>query len=135
MTKKLKYLLIDDEEVFNFIHSQIIRLTDEFAEINEVRSSSEALEVIQNNASSKENFPDILFIDINMPEMNGFELLTQLQQLAPTFPKPIEIYIVTSSLFESDRLKAKTYPIVTGFIEKPVSNQQVRDIITKKASA
>ena len=135
MKKQLKYLLIDDEEVFNFIHSQIIRLTDEFAEINEVRSSSEALGIIQNNTTSKENFPDILFIDINMPEMNGFELLTQLQQLAPTFPKQIEIYIVTSSLFESDRLKAKTYPIVTGFIEKPVSNQQIRDIINKKASA
>lgn len=135
MTKTLKYLLIDDEEVFNFIHSQIIRLTDEFAEINEVRSSAEALEIIQNTSTSKETFPDIMFIDINMPEMNGFELLTKLQTISSTFPKAIEIYIVTSSLFESDRIKAKSFSIVTGFIEKPVTNQQVKDIIRKKASS
>lgn len=135
MTKTLKYLLIDDEEVFNFIHSQIIRLTDEFAEINEVRSSAEALDIIQKSTNSTETFPDIMFIDINMPEMNGFELLNKLENLSPTFPKPIEIYIVTSSLFESDRIKAKSISIVTGFIEKPVSNQHIRDIIRKKASA
>ena len=69
-----KYLLIDDEEVFNFIHTQVITMADAEASISEIRSSNEAIELLRSNAGDSSQLPDVIMLDINMPEINGFEI-------------------------------------------------------------
>lgn len=126
-----KFLLIDDEEVFNFIHTQVIQLIEPNAQIKEIRSSTSALEFIRTSNGQSEEFPDVIFVDINMPEMNGFELLEELQKLSSTFVTKPHIYMVTSSLFESDRKRAETYSILSGFMEKPISATEVQKVVDK----
>ena len=126
-----KFLLIDDEEVFNFIHTQVIQLIQPDAQIKEIRSSSLALEYIRASISQTEEFPDVIFVDINMPEMNGFELLEELQKLSTSFIKKPHVYMVTSSLFESDRKRAETFSILSGFMEKPITAAEVQKVLDK----
>ena len=126
-----KFLLIDDEEVFNFIHTQVIQLIQPDAQIKEIRSSSMALDYIRTSIEKTDEFPDAILVDINMPEMNGFELLEELQKLSTSFIKKPHIYMVTSSLFESDRKRAQSFSILSGFMEKPISADQVQTVINQ----
>lgn len=125
------YLLIDDEEVFNFIHSQIINMADPDATITEIRSSNDAISHLRANAADAGALPDVIFLDINMPEINGFELLEELTPLEPTLAKKPHIYMVTSSLFESDRKRAESFSLLTGFKEKPITVADIREIMDR----
>ena len=123
-------LLLDDEDVFNFIHHQVIASVDPAVKISETTSGEQALEFLRVRAGLTEALPDVVLVDINMPEINGFEFLTiyerEIEALLPVKPK---IYMVTSSLFESDREKAARFKSVSGFLEKPVSAPNIREIM------
>jgi len=125
------YLLIDDEEVFNFIHSQIINMADPEASIAEIRSSNEAINHLRNNVGNAAALPDVILLDINMPEINGFELLEELTPLEHTMAKRPLIYMVTSSLFESDRKRAESFSMLTGFKEKPITVADIKAIMDR----
>ena len=123
-------LLLDDEDVFNFIHHQVIASVDPTVKISETNSGEQALEFLRVRSGLTEALPDVVLVDINMPEINGFEFLTIYQrEIEALLPRKPKIYMVTSSLFESDREKATRFKAVTGFLEKPVSAANIREIL------
>lgn len=123
-------LLLDDEDVFNFIHHQIVFALNPTIQISATTSGEQALEFLNVRAGFSEALPDVIFVDINMPEINGFEFMTIYQrEIEPRLPRKPKIYMVTSSLFESDREKASHFKAVTGFLEKPVSADNIREIM------
>jgi CheY-like chemotaxis protein len=64
----------------------------------------------------------IIFLDINMPEMNGFDFLDELKVIAGDhFDQGCKIVMVTSSLNEKDRERAMSYPFVSNYMEKPLT--------------
>lgn len=123
-----KYLLIDDDDIFNFLHSEVIKQVEESPEITIHSSSIDALDYIKECVEQKINFPDYIFVDIRMPEMNGFELMDELMKFPLELFHQTKIYFVTSSLDQRDRIKAKDYPIVTGFKEKTITSELLKDM-------
>ena len=127
-----KFILIDDDEMINFIHRQVILSVDPSAEVIIILSAEEGLKKMKELASLEECEPVILFVDINMPEITGFELLSRLETEISDLKK-IQLYMVSSSLFESDREKAMAFPFVKGYREKPLSKAMIKEILDSNA--
>lgn len=73
--------------------------------------------------------PDILLLDLNMPKMNGWQFLENYLKIEPQIEKKISIYLVSSSIWEDDLLRAKRNLLVTDFISKPIFKDKLLQIL------
>lgn len=124
-----KYLIVEDDEVFIFLHEHVMRHADPDAEIVSMKSSLMAVDYLNELMEAGEKMPDCILLDLNMPEMNGFQFLDYCKPLADTAFKRSHIYMVTSSLYESDKTKALSYAFLTGFKEKPLTKEDAEKIV------
>lgn len=123
------YLLVDDDDIFNLLHKDIIQQFDENSIITSFNSSQKCLNYLDMLIQQNEEFPDYLFIDIRMPEMNGLELLNEFMKLPREKFSNTKLFVVTSSLDQRDRRVAMSFPIVTDFIVKMITEETLEEII------
>jgi len=123
---RLKVLLIDDDKINNFLNKSVIgKHCGEECQVSEFINPEEAYDFIKScMLDNKENKPDVIFLDINMPEMSGFELLEKMKEENVSLPET-RIYILSSSLDPNDIEKSKSFDAVTDFISKPLDQQKI----------
>ena len=112
--------LIDDDDVFNYLHESVIRLVNPNAIIQTFKSGEEFINYLQ---SSGKEFtpPEWIFLDIRMPDMDGFTLLEHLERDHKTVFSKSKLYMLSSTLDERDLSKAKSFEMVTDFLGKPLT--------------
>lgn len=71
---------------------------------------------------------DMLLVDINMPRMSGFEFADAYAELYPELKGPAPVYILSSSLNPDDAAKAEAHPAISGFLQKPVGADTLREL-------
>lgn len=124
---KVKYqlcLLIDDNYIDNMINRKIIE-NEFFAQKVIVCELAEvALENLKNGLYK----PDVIFLDIRMPQMNAFEFLREYEKLKIEQDDAPMIYILTSSLDPFDYRKVMESRYVTQFLYKPLTHQKLDEI-------
>lgn len=125
-----RVFLVDDDEIINHVHSQVIKRIDASVEISLFRSGMQFIQFVK--SSSFDSFPDIIFLDIRMPEMNGFEVLDELMTNYATSLSQTRIYVLSSTLDERDLERAVSFPIVSKFMSKPLSFDSVSDLLSGK---
>lgn len=125
----MKVLLIDDDEVFNFVHKRIIQRIELGIDVMVIDSCRSALDYFSN---SDPVMPDLIFLDINMPEMNGFDFLDAVSSLPSEVKSKMKVVFVTSSLNEADVAKAHSYPMVVGFQDKPLNSEVIARLLASK---
>jgi len=123
------YLLVDDDQVFLFLHENMIKIADPSATIRTMQSSVKAIAYLEDLIQSGLKMPDCILVDLNMPEMNGFEFLEYCNQHIAGSMSLTHIYMVTSSLYESDREKALSFSFLKGFREKPLNREIVSEML------
>jgi CheY-like chemotaxis protein len=129
MKKKLNcILLVDDNHDDNVFHQIILKNIDIVNRIDVVLNGVEALAYLK-----KENQipPELIFLDINMPRMNGWEFLEQYKHLAAHQKARVVIIILTTSANPDDIKKAKEIEEVTGFETKPLSEKIMTEILNQ----
>ncbi|MDF4201418.1 response regulator [Maribacter sp. SA7] len=131
MNKNVNILLIDDSDVDNFINKAIISKEDNISQITTMTSGHDALEYLKGIIDNTEAYPDVIFLDIKMPRMNGFEFLDEYQKLADTLTDYCRIYILSSSIDSIDSDKGKDYPVVKRHLTKPLAHHQIGDILAE----
>jgi two-component SAPR family response regulator len=122
-----KILLIDDDRIFNFLHSKIIERINTNHDIIAYESPFEALQYLLNLSES--DLPDIIFLDINMPELNGFEFIDKIKEQASDLLKHLNIVIITSSLSPNDYEVYKQYNVLKAFYNKPLDLEKLESIL------
>lgn len=128
-------LLIDDDKIYQFTARKILESTGLTKRILSFYNGEEAINYLKNEAMSDESTPDVIFLDINMPIMNGWEFLEEYKKLKGTFPKPIVVYMVSSSVDDSDIQRSKEYESVSDYIIKPIAREKYEQLITSLRDA
>jgi len=132
--KKLKnVLLVDDDSITNFINKSIISDIEVSENIYTAENGMEALEILKSHCQEKNisNFcPSIVFLDLNMPLMDGFEFLQMFGNMNEFENQCIPIIVLTSSENAQDIQKAKQLK-VNGYVCKPLTAEKVTDVINE----
>jgi len=128
MSDKIKcVMLIDDNEDDNYFH-QIVMDDIQFCDqIKAVENGFDALDYLR----SVTILPELIFLDINMPRMNGWEFLEQFKKLERNDKTDSVIIMLSTSLNPSDRKKAELFPEVRSFESKPLTDSILREIAGK----
>jgi CheY-like chemotaxis protein len=132
MKKKLKsIMLVDDNRTDNYFHKREIRKTNLAITVIEKNSALEALEYLRINKQNKAPNPDLLFLDINMPCMNGWEFLKEYSRLDEDLQREVMIIMLTTSGNPDNIARAKALNIVADFITKPLTKEILEEINKK----
>lgn len=129
MRKKQRYMVVDDDATNNMICEFTIKRLDKEADIKMFLNPEEALASIKEEYSSaREVLPTVLFLDINMPNMTGWEFLDVFLQFDEWVKGQFTIYILSSSI-EDFTEKAEIYPFIQGFLSKPLKMTDVERVM------
>ncbi|NME67878.1 response regulator [Flammeovirga aprica] len=120
-------LLIDDDEPVNFLHEMIIKsskLTDAKIEIKML--AQQGLEFLK---SQSEDGPLLIFLDINMPRMNGWEFLDEFESLPSELVDNTIVVMLTTSLNPDDKSRGEKHPTVKKFMTKPLTKDGFQTVL------
>ncbi len=129
--KPVNIMLVDDDEINNFITVKLIRKAYPDAVISTFLNGLLAIERLKELLQNfSDNIPDYILLDINMPIMNGWEFLEAYKNLNLDIDKKLTIYILSSSVFSNDIDKAKSYQSVANFISKPLNLEAIKEVFS-----
>lgn len=123
--------IIDDDEIYQFTAKRTLAMTDMASKILMFNDGEEAIDFLTENIHNLEELPDIIFLDLNMPVMDGWDFIEEYTTLKPKLNKNIILYVVSSSVYDEDIKRAKSISEVTDYIVKPISIDQYKVILTE----
>ncbi len=129
MKPPIKVFLVDDDKLFVFLTRKTINATNLVTGIQEFNDGEQAIDYLKQIVGNTDLLPDIIFLDLSMPIMDGWGFLKEYMLLAPQIEKKIKVYIFTSSISPHDVERAKGIGVVTDFIVKPLLKEKFIDIL------
>ena len=117
------YMVVDDDRTNNLICKLMIQKFDPDAEIKLFLKPEEGPEYIENYVDK----PTVLFLDVNMPIMSGWEFLDQFLEFKPEIKEKLHIYILTSAI-QSFQKEKETYPFMKNILPKPLKMEYLKEI-------
>ena len=116
-------MLIDDNAIDNLINQKMIEACSFSERITCFSGGLSALDFLKNidkGGLSDELIPEIIFLDINMPYLDGFQFLEQFELLSELTKSKIKVLVLTSSLSQADMERAEQHPRILKFVNKPL---------------
>ena len=121
--------LVDDDEIYQYGFRRTVELSNFAKKILIFSDGEEAINFLVDNIANASKLPDAIFLDINMPIMNGFEFMEEYIKLKPRVGKKITIYMVSSSIDPADIKRAKSISELSDYIIKPVDKARLKEIV------
>ena len=130
---ELTVCMIDDDLVSQFASRYCIEQANTNCRIITCDNAEEGLDLFADLLHGEKDVPDILFLDLVMQGMDGWEFLDTLKQMTDR-PLRTDIYILSAFTNSKDRLRAKEHPMVQGYFDKPLTKDTVNRIFLAKIS-
>ncbi len=124
-------MLIDDNEIDNLINQKMIEaasITESIYTHTGAKSAIEFLKNLEKMDMAEKVLPDVIFLDIDMPLMDGFQFLDEFENLSQLTRKKCRIAMLTSSINPQDFNRSKKYPNVKLYLNKPLSHESILKI-------
>ena len=128
MEKLDSILLIDDDDISNFINIRLLHKMNLVNDIATVHNGDQALRYIDSIQEKGGKLPQLILLDLSMPVMDGFDFLSEFEKLDLPDKKAISIAILSSSIYSQDISRLKEYNIA-GVLKKPLTYSQMANLI------
>jgi len=125
MKKYKTVLMIDDNDIDGFVTKKIIEKSGFAKNVIVKKSAVEALSYLSSKDSKR--FPDVIFLDLRMPEMDGFRFLDEFEKLNNNYVSNCKIVVFSSSIDTDDYNRVKQNKFVKKFIRKPISMEVIEE--------
>ncbi|TDT46593.1 response regulator receiver domain-containing protein [Maribacter spongiicola] len=129
MNDVLKTCIVDDDSIYRFTMVKALESTKFPMEIMAFSDGEEAINFMLDNLEKDSVFPDVIFLDIDMPIMDGFQFMEEYVKIKPRVGKKITIYMVSSSLDPVDIERANKISAISDYIVKPIGLNRLKNII------
>ena len=130
--RKIKcVLLVDDDEDCHFFHQRLLTKMNCTEKIALANDGKEAINYIHDAIAGNNTLPELIFLDINMPGMNGWDFLDEFEKLDESVKNKIIIIILTTSIHPADKNKSLEYKTVSDFQLKFLSVTTLDGIVSR----
>lgn len=121
--------IIDDDEIYQFTVTRTIESHKLAKKILVFSDGEQAMQFLIDNVSNSTSVPDIIFLDINMPIMDGWQFLEEYINIKPLLGKKVTIYMVSSSVDTADIERAKKISEISDYLIKPISPEKLKSVV------
>ena len=121
-------MLVDDNEIDNIINEKIIEANSFAEQILVFQTGQDALEYLRENQGDVESLPEIVFLDINMPIMDGFQFLSDFEEFSDDVRDKCKIIMLSSSISPKDIDRAASSRYVKKYLNKPLNARYLEAI-------
>ena len=122
-------ILIDDDEISNFVNTRLLLQSKLVDKVHSIQSAEEAIEYFGEIHAGKEAAPYLVLIDIRMPVLDGFDLISEIFGRYPGLGEKSLFYFLSSSIDPKDVARANSEDFCKGFLRKPLSRSILEEIL------
>jgi len=128
MSNAINICMIDDDDIYQFTMKLSLKPLDDIGIVNAFNDGLAAIDYIKNHIDNPQKLPDIIFLDINMPVMDGYQFIEEYRKIKSKFDKNIVIYMLSSSIDPVDVKKVKHIDEVSDYLIKPIKKEVLKTI-------
>lgn len=121
--------IIDDDDSYRYLFNREIRALHFVNKTLSFSDGEEAIHFFKQYHDRADEIPDVVFLDINMPIMDGWDFLQEYTKLKSSLCKPVAIYMISSSIDEADKNRAHNIKELSAYIVKPIATQELYEIL------
>jgi len=124
--------IIDDDDIFRFIVKKHIQNQGLAENILSFENGHEAISYLKENHDKPHLLPDVVFLDINMPVMNGWDFVAAYHEVKVDLAKNATIFMVSSSVDDRDISRANDSEVITEYVSKPLDKKRISDLMNRR---
>lgn len=121
-----RIMAIEDSEIDQYVIEQMMKRSSFAEQVFISSSAKEALDNLDKFSSNNEEMPELIFLDIHMPNMNGFAFLTELEKKYGHIKDHMSVIILTTSLDPIDRTTSESYSNIKMYLNKPLTIDKLK---------
>jgi len=126
------FLVVDDDDINLYIMTRLVERAPYKTNMVTKTNGILGVDYLEELIEKKEELPKLILVDINMPISDGWEFLEKYRKLK--VEQDIDVYMLTSSVFEVDIEKSKDYEFLSGFISKPLTIEKLEELFEESGA-